>query len=371
MSRVGGVGARRGVANERLLTFAWSVTSVGSTWQDPPVLTGVPIPVHRPALTAALVTLASTLALGACSAQEAPATTAAVSASTEVVTADVPMRTVDDDLSRSVTLPERPQRVMVLNEEILDATLMLGVEPVGISLGRDQPTAAAYLQDRKPDLTYLENAGLPDAPDVGAVLTAEPDLVLAGDATAPEVLADLEEIAPTFVVRVDGVAWADTMRSVAYALNRLDRAETWLGGYGWRVEGIAQQIGTAGNAGRTLSLVLWTAEGPVILGPGSFAAQVAESVGLRAVAPETPAGGAAVHAVADIPPSDWLFVFARDALGPDGAALDAAMASPELAALPAVAAGHVSVVDGSAWASRGGPAAAHLVLDGLRGAFGE
>jgi iron complex transport system substrate-binding protein len=258
---------------------------------------------------------------------------------------------------------------MVLNEELLDATLMLGIEPVGISLGRDQPTAAAYLQDRKPDLTYLVNAGLPDAPDVGAVLTAEPDLVLAGDATTPEVLAGLEAIAPTYVARVDGAEWTATLHSVAEALSREDRAATWLGGYEWRTQQVRQQIADAGSAGRSVALVLWTAEGPVVLDETSFAARVAASVGLTPVGRTAGAPGPVVP-VSAIPVSDRLFVFARDALGVDGDALEAAMASAEVRALPAVAAGNVSVVDGSAWATRGGPAAAHLVLDDLLAAFG-
>ncbi|KGM03725.1 ABC transporter substrate-binding protein [Cellulomonas cellasea] len=329
------------------------------------------MPVRRPPSTPALaVALASAaLLLSACTADEPSASTAAVSARPEVVTADVPMRTVLDDVARGVTLPAEPQRVMVLNEELLDATLMLGVEPVGISLGRDQPTAAAYLQDRKPDLTYLVNAGLPDAPDVGAVLTAEPDLVLAGDATTPEVLAGLEAIAPTYVARVDGTEWTATLHSVAEALGREDRAATWLGGYDWRTQQVRQQIADAGNAGRSVALVLWTAEGPVVLDETSFAARVAASVGLT---PTGRTGGAPgpVVPVSAIPASDRLFVFVRDALGVDGDALEAAMASAEVRALPAVAAGNVAVVDGSAWATRGGPAAAHLVLDDLLAAFG-
>lgn len=331
----------------------------------------------RPSLTLLLL-VSTALSLGACSADEPPATSAAVTASPGATTADVTTRTVLDDVGREVVVPEMPQRVAVLNEEILDAALILGVEPVGISLGRHQRTAAAYLQDRKPELTYLVNAGLPDAPDVGAVLIAEPDLVLTGDATTPDVLAGLEAIAPTFVAR-DDAGWTQMLRGVATAVGREDRAETWIGGYEWRAQGARTVIAEAGNAGRSVTLALWTEAGPVVLDASSFAGGVAESVGLTVAAPASadpaaPAGAAGdpgpVTPVAQLPASDWLFVFAFDALGPDGEALDAAMGSSAVRALPAVAAGHVSVVDGSAWATRGGPAAAHLVLDDLLAAFG-
>lgn len=326
---------------------------------------------RRPALTAlALVLAGSSLLLGACSGEEPSATSAAVSAAAEPTTADVTTRTVLDDAGREVVVPEFPQRVAVLNEEILDAALILGVEPVGISLGRHQRTAAAYLQDRKPELTYLVNAGLPDDPDVGAVLIAEPDLIITGDATAPDVLAGLEAIAPTFVAR-DDAGWTEMMRGVSVAVGREDQAETWIGGYEWRAQGARTVIADAGNAGRSVTLALWTEDGPVLLDGASFAGGVAQSVGLTVAG--DPAGAGATGAVttpAQLPASDWLFVFAFDALGPDGEALDAAMTSPAVRALPAVAAGHVSVVDGSAWATRGGPSAAHLVLDDLLAAFG-
>lgn len=331
---------------------------------------------RRPApTTLALLLVSSSLLLGACSADEPPATSAAVSASPETTTADLTTRTVLDDVGREVVVPEYPQRVATLNEEILDAALILGVEPVGISLGRHQRTAAAYLQDRKPELTYLVNAGLPDSPDVGAVLIAEPDLVVTGDATAPDVLAGLEAIAPTFVAR-DDAGWPEMLRAVGVAVGREDQAETWIGGYEWRTQGARTVIAEAGNAGRSVTLALWTEHGPVVLDASSFAGGVAESVGLTVTArPATAAAPAdglpgPVTPVAELPASDWLFVFAFDALGPDGEALDAAMESAAVRALPAVAAGHVSVVDGSAWATRGGPAAAHLVLDGLLAAFG-
>lgn len=333
---------------------------------------------RRPSTTTLVLLLASSsLLLGACSADEPPATSAAVSATPEATTTDVTTRTVLDDVGREVVVPEYPQRVAVLNEEILDAALILGIEPVGISLGRHQRTAAAYLQDRKPELTYVVNAGLPDSPDIGAVLIAEPDLVVTGDATAPDVLAGLEAVAPTFVAR-DDAGWAEMLRAVGVAVGREDQAETWIGGYEWRTEGARTVIAEAGNAGRSVTLALWTEDGPVVLDASSFAGGVAASVGLTVTArPATAEGAPAadglpgpVTPAAELPASDWLFVFAFDALGPDGEALDAAMESSAVRALPAVAAGHVSVVDGSAWATRGGPAAAHLVLDGLLAAFG-
>lgn len=117
-------------------------------------------------LRVAMFGLAASLVLSACGGTEntgsGPAT-------------EGPTRVVVDAEGTEVTVPEHPERVVVLSEPTMDGTLALGVTPIGAVTGRGQQTVPNYLADVASDLPILGGIAQPNFEAIGA---AKPDLIL-------------------------------------------------------------------------------------------------------------------------------------------------------------------------------------------------
>ena len=105
-------------------------------------------------------------------------------------------RQVLDANGQSHTVPDDPQRVVVLSELDLDSAPTLGVQPVGTVNGRGQGTLPRYLLDKAGK--GIQVVGDLDNPNLEKLIDLEPDLILTGQ-TKPELLTLLNEIAPTVV----------------------------------------------------------------------------------------------------------------------------------------------------------------------------
>ncbi|MDO4887108.1 MAG: ABC transporter substrate-binding protein [Actinomycetaceae bacterium] len=278
-------------------------------------------------------------------------------------------RTVTDGQGRKVEVPKEPERVVVLNDELLDDALALDVTPVAITNGQGQPGPATYLQDRVGDIPVIGDV---NRPNIESIVSAKPDLILMSYVLDEDELSQLEEIAPTYVANDDKDYWKDTFTRVGDALNRGDDAEKVLSDYDASVQSLKGDLGD--KASSTVTIARWNADGPVVMGDGSFAATVLADVGLTR--PESQAditgqghGDPISLEALNILDADWIFVSALDPSGPDGQALTEGTSSEAFRQVPAVAAGHTSTVDGSVWGAAGGPLASQQVLDDVRSAL--
>lgn len=320
-------------------------------------------PPRRSGRTVALVAtlLAALLALAACGGS------GGAQSSDASGDAGAGTRTITDATGTSVDVPEDPQRVVTLSELDLDAALALDVTPVGATAGRGQDGVPGYLADRAGDIPLV---GTVTGPQLGKVIQADPDLILAGQVRDEQVLSKLREIAPTVVTYQVGDNWKDAFADVAEALGRTAKQKEFMAGYDDEVSSVRESLGP--NSDAVVSIVRWTPKGPATINKGLFASSVIADLGLRRPPEQMQE---AVHSAPlsmenlDQIDADWIFLGTLSTTGPADTSLDDAVSQPAFAALGAAQDGHVVIVNGSMWMSLGGPIAATEVLDDVREAM--
>jgi len=115
------------------------------------------------------------------------------------------------------TIEKKPERVVVLDTGELDASVILGITPVG---------AAEYLASGLPDYIAsrqndIQLVGTTAEPDLEAILALKPDLILSSKLRHDEsVYALLSDIAPTVFAERPGVTFKQNFRLYAEALGR-------------------------------------------------------------------------------------------------------------------------------------------------------
>lgn len=294
----------------------------------------------------------------------------AAEAAPEAVTCEADFRAVTDAAGIQICIPAHPQRVIALMESDLDALLALGVQPVGTTNGRGQPTPPRYLADRLNDITIV---GEFYNPNLELVLGLDPDLILFGGFTDVDVLAQLNAIAPTVNTFNNGESWQSHLLRVGDVMNMPAEAQAFITAYDERVKAIQGKLGA--NTGAEFIVARWSAEGPQVMAPTTFSSRVLIDLGLTPPAeiPDLQAGHPhsaplSLEAV-DILDVDWAFIGTLSSVGDAVEALATALENPLFQSLKVVQNEHVVVIDGSLWTSIGGPLAATLVLDNVEAAL--
>jgi iron complex transport system substrate-binding protein len=123
-----------------------------------------------------------------------------------------------------------PQRIVVLSGDQLDALCALGLQSrvVAAALPDGSNSQPSYLG------TVIHNvpaAGTRSTPDLNAIKSANPDLILGSEALTPESYRALTAIAPTVFTGAPGPAWQDTLRTVGTAVGRTDEANRLIDGF--------------------------------------------------------------------------------------------------------------------------------------------
>jgi iron complex transport system substrate-binding protein len=197
-------------------------------------------------------------------------------------------------------------------------------------------------------------------------LTLQPDLILAGGLTDPQLLNQLAKIAPTFISYPAVERWQDTTLRLGDLLGRKAQSEALLSQYRARAHGLRAQLRK--QSGKSASIVRWTPQGPVYMKDDALAAQVLADLGMaRPSAQHEPgvghSGPLSRETLTKID-GDWLFlgVF-ESATGHDRESLATLMRQPEFMSLRAAKTGQVREVNASLWALPGGPLAALAILD--------
>ncbi|MFB4420076.1 ABC transporter substrate-binding protein [Streptomyces sp. QL37] len=320
---------------------------------SPPASRGI----ARPVISAALLTLGA-LTLSACGAEDeaASAGSGAVATTTQVT----------DATGTKVKIPADPERVVALSEMDLDASLALGVEPVGLTAGRGQKGAPQYLADQAKSIPVV---GAVTGPDIEKVVRVKPDVILAGQLADEQVLAQLRKIAPT-VVTIDGTKdWKKALQLTGTTLGRPDEAEKFLADYGKKAASLRTDLGP--QAGADVSVARYSAKGTAVMQQGVFISDVLKDLGFGRPGIQNDKGEGHSTRLSDENlqeiDGDWLFIGSLDS---DDADLLAELTKkPAYQQLGAVRDMHATVVDGTRWTSLGGAQAAVSVLDDIRKAM--
>lgn len=293
------------------------------------------------------------------------------------------LRTITDAKGDSVDVPAAPERVVALSEPTLDATLALGVTPVGAAAARGQSAQVpAYLAELSDGVPVVGALGKPQLEQLEEL---DPDVILV-DGTAindEALLSRLDDIATTVWTGPGGNAdWRASLRLVAEVLDREDEAEQLVADFDERVVEVNAAI--EDPAAISVSIVRWGLASGSYLPPATFPGAVAAEVGLARPDGQQ-SGGDHSQPVSleniDILDADWMFFCTLGgASNPDNAddgggdvgiaasqtSLDAALdLDVGLAELEVYRSDHVVAVDGSVWGSAGGALAALGILDDL------
>ncbi|WP_210495263.1 ABC transporter substrate-binding protein [Patulibacter sp. SYSU D01012] len=283
-------------------------------------------------------------------------------------------RTVKDFAGNAVEVPTKPQRVVVVNDELTDDALALGVKPVAISKGQGQDGPPRYLADRVAGVPIVGDV---NQPDLDKVLDADPDLIIVSydfpEGPLAGQVAKLRKIAPTFVASDPAKdEWKSTLRQVGVALNREAQAKDWLARYEQRTAQVGRSLGK--HAGAEVTIARWNPDGPTFMHAGTFASTVVADLGLKRPKNQRTEGqghgeSLSLEALGELE-ADWIFLSSLTADGDDAKALEQGVGSKAFKQLDAVKAGHVSQVDGSVWGAAGGALASDVLIADVQKALG-
>lgn len=264
-----------------------------------------------------------------------------------------------------VKLDGTPQRVVALDENALDVTVALGIQPVGTLASRGGSGVADYLKEKAGNVTLV---GSVREPNLEAILAVQPDLILA-PAELPKAQYDrLSLIAPTVVPGGGSFQdWRALSGVYALALNKPSEGEALAKDIDTRIAGIRERL--SGNP--EVSVVRWNPQGPFIMSSRLFVGQLLEAVGLKPneLSTQTKKPHTDILSLENLSKADadWIFLATLNSDGEK--ALAEARQQPAFNRLEAVKKGRVVSVDGHVWSSGAGYLAAHRVLDDVEKAL--
>lgn len=171
------------------------------------------------------------------------------------------------------TLEGTPERVVVIDSPHLDALVALGLTPVGATESSAANGVPTYLADKLGGTTIV---GLTSEPDLEAIASLKPDLIIGAQVRHEALYPALSAIAPTVFSANSGTDWEEQARITAAAVNESDEMETLLTTLGDR----ATQVGeTVGADGRTVSMVRFRPDNFRLYGPNTFSGTILTDVG--------------------------------------------------------------------------------------------
>lgn len=312
---------------------------------------------RRPALSATGLVLAVALSLTACGGSDDGDTRSEPAA---VADGAFP-RTVEHAMG-STEIPERPERVVVLDTGELDTALSLGVTPVGAVTTEASDGFLSYLAD---DAADVQPVGTIPEPDLEAIAALQPDLILSNKTRHEAIYEQLSQIAPTVFAERVGVVWKENFLLDAEALGLEEEAQAALDEYEADAAALGEEIGDP--AGTTISALRFV-EGTIRAYTGqSFIGTVLADIGLDQL--ELPTGQVptfAELAAEEVTRADADIVL-YSSFGPADASGEAGVvAGPLWSRLGAVTEGRAHAVEDDIFYTGIGLRAATLQLEELR-----
>ncbi len=252
----------------------------------------------------------------------------------------------------TTTVSDAPQRVVTLEPLELDTAVAVGITPVGAAVANMVTGVPSYL-----GVEGVTAVGTVSEPDLEAIASLQPDLILGTESRHSALYDQLSAIAPTVFIATQADPWRDNAALIGEALGREDEVKKAVDAVDTRCGEIAAAHKLAG---KTAEMIRPRDETTLSLyGPVSFAGSLLECVGytipdhawkdgLQAdISPENIASATA----------DAVFVTTTDVA--DRSTIPAAI-TQNTAAFPVV-----TLVDTSTWVAGVGPKGAQSVLDDI------
>lgn len=318
----------------------------------------------RPALTAVAVVLLA--AVTGCGSTGGASTSEGSSPSRDAAASESAFpRTIAHDQGET-EIESQPQRVVALDNSLVEAVVALEVPLVGgIGSYRDQTGFPPYLGDAVAD---TEDVGPLETPNLEAIAALEPDLIVSASVRHEALYDELSAIAPTVFVETTGPIWKDNIRLMAEATGTEDQAEEVVGEYEDRAAALGKAINEK-EGDPTVSMVRFL-DGPTRLyANASFSGIVFQDMGLARPADQDVDEFAVEIGEEEIRKADANHIFVTVFSGGEEAA-DRFRRNPLWGELEGVKAGNVHEVEDAIWMTSVSLQGAHLMMDDMAEIFG-
>ncbi|MGF1480507.1 MAG: ABC transporter substrate-binding protein [Cyanophyceae cyanobacterium] len=259
----------------------------------------------------------------------------------------------------STYVPETVERVVTVDTAALDASLALGIKPVGSVVFGDFPS---YLGDRG---SGIQSVGDGNQPNLEKILQLQPDLILSNRISSGRLYNRLSRIAPTVLSEGSGRSgeWQSHLRLFGEALGRTETAAELLQDYEQRV---AQLRGKLGDTSDTVVSVVTTGRGRVgFYTVESFPGSVLQDLGFaRPPLQADSRQWAEMVSQENLASLDGDIIFLiRNQVFSDSLGQEELVSDPIWSQLGAVKQGRLYQVEGEAWIQGRNILAAHQILD--------
>jgi len=266
----------------------------------------------------------------------------------------------------STTIPMQPQRIVALDNSLVEAVVLLKRPLVGgISSYRDLKGFPPYLGAAVKDTTEV---GPMESPDLEAIAALKPDLIVSATVRHDALYDELSKIAPTVFVKTTGPQWQQNITTLGKVLGAEDEARQALADYKERAKTVGDAINAkAGNP--TISVVRFL-DGPTrLMQKASFTGSILNDAGLARPKSQDVNDFALEVGEEQIRQADGGHIFVTSFSG-GAAAKERFERNPLWKQLTGVKAGNVHDVRDEIWMTSVSAQGAQLVLDDLAKIFG-
>ncbi|MBW6493927.1 MAG: iron-siderophore ABC transporter substrate-binding protein [Burkholderiaceae bacterium] len=276
-------------------------------------------------------------------------------------------RDVTDSMG-TITVPDTPQRVVVLTNEGTEALLALGVVPVGAANSWNGDPWWNHIADLMGDAVPV---GTESAVNLELVAALEPDLILGNKMRHEEIYPQLTAIAPTVLSAELRGDWKINFRLYSEALGKVAEGEQAIAEYDAAVAALRDRLGAAVE--EEVSVIRFLPGQIRIYQLDSFSGVLLKDVGFNRPANQNVEEFAIRTGKESIPDMDGdrIFYFTYETGNGEGDALaDEVLSDPLWQSLSAVQADKVHAVSDAIWNTAGGILAARLMLDDIARIYG-
>ncbi|MGH2381203.1 MAG: ABC transporter substrate-binding protein [Candidatus Limnocylindria bacterium] len=307
-------------------------------------------------------TLGLVLLLVACAPAVDDGTAQSPSPTASASGAAAPPRTIEHAMG-DTTIPEQPERVVVLDTGELDSMVALGIVPVGAVRAPVQDGLLDYLQGETQGVTEL--VGTIDEPNLEQIAALQPDLIVSSQLRHEDLYDELSQIAPTVFTETVGVVWKENFLVHAEAVGLEAEAEQMLADYEARADDLGARLEDELGALPAVSIVRFLPGETRLYQRASFIGTVLDDVGLPRPESQDADDFALVISEEQIALADGDVIFVTSYGPTDESTQPEFTSNPLWDNLGAVEAGQVYEVPDDTWMLGIGIGAANIVLDDL------
>jgi len=256
------------------------------------------------------------------------------------------------------TVPDNPQRIVVLEFSFVDALAAVGITPVGVA--DDNKGEGALIPEISSKLGEWTPVGARKQPSLEVVSSLNPDLIIADLKRHEAIVGELNGIAPTIVLRGLQGTYEDNVASMSVigeALGLSDQMEKRIAEHRSTIEALAAKV-PASESRTVLPAVVW-ADGFNAHASSSYTGELLEKIGFKNAiqsAPGKPYATMTLENLIAIDP-DVIFLMKYS----DVTIVDGWKSNPLWNVLKAVKNNQIHVVRTTLWAKFRGMIAAEII----------